>query len=102
MSWEVRYQPDKDMGIIEHDDPELGLVIQFQHGTVKENGINGVQNEQVLGLLLVRMRALNARQPCRENSLAITKMEEALMWLEHRTKLRQEQGVEGTEAVHSS
>jgi len=33
---------------------------------------------------------------CRENALAITKLEEALHWLNHRTKMRQDRGVEGT------
>jgi hypothetical protein len=33
---------------------------------------------------------------CRENALALTKLEEALHWLDHRTKDRQRRGVEGT------
>ncbi len=33
---------------------------------------------------------------CRENELALTKIEEALHWLDHRTKDRQACGVEGT------
>jgi hypothetical protein len=32
---------------------------------------------------------------CRENSLAITKLEEALMWLEKRTADREARKVEG-------
>ena len=85
--------------------PELQAVdtLQFQHGPIQENGINGVQNEDVIKGLILRLQALN--QPphnCRENSLAITKLEEALHWLEHRTKLRREQGVEGTNEPHRS
>lgn len=33
---------------------------------------------------------------CRENALAITKLEEALMWLENRTRDLEEREVEGT------
>ena len=33
---------------------------------------------------------------CRENAIAITKLEEALMWLEKRTRDREEREVEGT------
>lgn len=33
---------------------------------------------------------------CRENALAITKIEEALHWLHHRTADREGRGVEGT------
>ena len=36
---------------------------------------------------------------CRENALAITKLQEALHWLEHRTKSREARGVEGTHTV---
>lgn len=36
---------------------------------------------------------------CRENALAITKLEEALHWLEHRTRARVARGVDGTHEV---
>lgn len=42
------------------------------------------------------LQGLNEKIPCRENSLAITKLEEALHWLEARTKNRKAAGVEGT------
>jgi hypothetical protein len=38
---------------------------------------------------------LNGKFPCRENSIAITKLEEALMWLNKRTADRVKRGVEG-------
>lgn len=38
---------------------------------------------------------LNAKFPCRENALTITKLEEALMWQDARTKNRELRGVEG-------
>ena len=108
----IGYEPTRDLGRITYADadapPGVDLAehfrqeIQFQNGPVGINGVNGVQNEDVLNLLLVRMRDLNTKFPCRENSLAITKMEEALFWLEHRTKLRREQGVEGHNLAHAS
>lgn len=36
---------------------------------------------------------------CRENAIAITKLEEALQWLNHRTKDREAREVEGTHEV---
>jgi len=33
---------------------------------------------------------------CRENALALTKLEEAVHWLHHRTAQRLARGVEGT------
>ncbi len=80
--------------------PEFQQFIQFQHGTIPENGVNGVTNESVLDLLALRLRALNKRFPCRENALAITHIEEARMWLQERTRVRENQGVEGKHENH--
>lgn len=44
---------------------------------------------------LEQLKYLNKKFPCRENSLAITKIEEALMWNNARTKDRISRGVEG-------
>jgi hypothetical protein len=70
--------------------------IGFQLGPVAEAGVNGFQNEQLIAVLVHRLGVLNKAFPCRENSLAITKLEEALLWLEKRTADRKARGVEGT------
>ncbi len=57
---------------------------------------DGTTNEEVLRVLIDRTQYLNSKFPCRENSIAITKMEEALMWFEKRTADRQKRGVEGS------
>ena len=62
---------------------------------------DGVTNEELLRVLLHRINYLNDTWQggtfrCRENSLAITKIEEALMWLERRTANRVARNVEGT------
>ncbi len=110
----IDYRADEDLGIIsfssttpqdlEGDPPRPPTVqkVQFQNGPVGENGVNGIQNEDVLKLLAMRLRALNSKFPCRENSIAITKIEEAWLWLEHRTRIREEQGVEGKNENHVS
>jgi len=107
----ITYDAPTDFGGITYpcpnapDDPSDILVrheVQFQHGPIGENGINGIQNEALLKLLILRLKALNAAWPCRENSNAITKIEEALHWLEHRTALRIAQGVEGKNLPHIS
>ncbi len=56
---------------------------------------DGTTNEEVLAILINRIQYLNGMFPCRENSIVITKLEEALMWLEKRTKDRVKRGVEG-------
>lgn len=64
---------------------------------VYEDGTNkqGTTLEEMLRVSIQRLKILNEKFPCRENSIAITKMQEALMWLEERTKDRISRGVEG-------
>lgn len=62
-----------------------------------DEGYSGTTNEEVLEMMLDRMKYLNGVMPCRENSIVITKLQEALMWLNERTKDRQARGVEGTQ-----
>jgi hypothetical protein len=80
--------------------PSRALYIRWQDGPIGEHGENGVQIEHVLEAcrdrLLFLNTASNGRFSCRENSLAITKVEEALHWLNARTARRQRQGTEGT------
>jgi hypothetical protein len=56
---------------------------------------NGTTIEAVLDVLIDRLKGLNERFSCRENALAITKLQEANMWLNERTRERKERGVEG-------
>lgn len=75
---------------------EFGFV-KFQKGPIKENGINGCHQEDLLAIVIDRLRSFQAGEfSCRENALAITKCEEALHWLNHRTADRIKRGVEGT------
>jgi hypothetical protein len=75
--------------------------IKFQEGPVKENGVNGCQIEDVIDVLVKRLQGFQAgNYPCRENALAITKLEEARLWLEERTMKRKAQGVEGLNKAH--
>ena len=75
--------------------------IKFQLGPVKEVGVNGTQIEDVIDALVTRLKGFQAGDfKCRENSLAVTKLEEARHWLLHRTAARVEQGVEGANLPH--
>jgi hypothetical protein len=74
--------------------------IKFQKGPVKENGKNGLHNEDLIAIAIDRLQGLNSGDfKCRENSLAITKLEEAMMWLNKRTLDRRNRGVEGTSTI---
>lgn len=64
-------------------------------GTRKEP--NGAFVEEVIQIAIDRIEFYNdSKFRCRENSLAITKLEEALHWLNSRTARREKQGIEGT------
>lgn len=69
----------------------------FQNGPIKENGVNGCHHEDLIAIVIDRLRSFQeGKWSCRENALALTKLEEALHWLKHRTNARIARGVEGT------
>lgn len=73
--------------------------IKFQKGPILESGFNGLSNEALLAVLIDRMRGFQSGQyACRDNAIALTYMEESLMWLQKRTRDRLARGVEGTNA----
>lgn len=77
--------------------PSVQTMIRFQNGPIKEVGVNGVSNEALLAIVEDRLaRFQEGPYKCRENALALTKIQEAMHWLHHRTRGRLARGVEGT------
>ncbi len=76
----------------------VSTTLNFQHGPIATPAdFNGITNEALLAVLIDRMRGFQSSQfACRENACALTHMEEALMWLQKRTRDRMARGVEGT------
>lgn len=73
--------------------------VSFQNGPVKEAGFNGISQEALMAIVIDRLRSFQAGSyACRDNACALTKCEEALMWLQKRTRDRMARGVEGTHA----
>ena len=71
--------------------------VHFQEGPIKECGVNGVCNEDLIAMVITRLEHFQKSEfACRDNAVAITKLEEALMWLRKRTMAREKRGVEGT------
>lgn len=71
--------------------------IEFQNGPIKEAGVNGISGEALLAIVEDRLKDFQAGQyACRENACALTKIQEAMMWLHRRTNERLQRGVEGT------
>ena len=73
------------------------LDIQFQVGGTATTERNGVFIEDVLIAAYAKLSEYNKQLPSRENSLALMKIEEAIMWLANRKTERELRGVYGTE-----
>lgn len=71
--------------------------IRFQDGPINEYGVNGISNEALLAVVEHRLQGFQSGEyACRENAVALTKLQEAMMWLQKRTRDRMARGVEGT------
>ncbi|NOV28030.1 hypothetical protein E5S69_31585 [Cupriavidus necator] len=76
------------------------VTVLFQNGPIPEVGVNGITQEVLLAIVADRLRSFQAGPfACRENALALTKIEEAQHWLQQRTIARMRRGVEGTHQV---
>ena len=75
------------------------VTFRIQSGPVKEFGINGCQIDDVIEWAKEKIEEFNAKFPCRENSLAVTKLDEALLWLQKRKADRERRGVEGQNKI---
>ena len=74
--------------------------VEFQNGPIKGGDVNGCHNEDLIAIVIDRLQGFQSGDySCRENALALTKLEEAMHWLNHRTAARQARGVEGTHTV---
>ena len=73
------------------------LDIQFQVGGTAATERNGVFIEDLLIVAYAKLNAFNKQLPSRENSIALTKIEEAIMWLHNRKTERELRGVYGAE-----
>lgn len=79
-------------------DSDLLQKIRFQRGSEADNGVNGITNEVLLAIVQDRLKGYQSGSfACRENAIALTKIEEALMWLHYRSRDRLARGVEGTD-----
>ena len=81
-----------------------GIGIEWQSGPLgrgtERQEPNGAFVEGVIQAAIGRLNfyqtANGGKFKCRQNALAITKLEEALHWLDDRTREREERTVEGT------
>lgn len=79
---------------------EVLTEVHFQEGPIKEHGVNGVCNEDLIAMVICRLEHFQKSEfSSRDNAMAITKLEEALLWLRKRTIGRENRGVEGTNVI---
>ena len=82
------------------DEEESFACINFQKGALKEDDLNGCFQEDLIEICIDRLRCFQSGEfACRENAIALTKLEEALMWLNKRTTDRVKRGVEGKSEI---
>ena len=82
------------------DQTEPHCYVGFQNGPIAEVSTNGVTHEALLAIVIDRLQGFQqGPYKCRENAIVLTKLEEAVHWLNHRTVARQARGVEGTHEV---
>lgn len=97
-SRERAYPFDGGLVAVGVDVHSRGVTFTGQRGPVGEVGVNGCQIDQMIEFARKTLEVFNMKVPSRETSLAITKLQEAEMWLKERTRVREERGVEGTSA----
>ncbi len=78
---------------VRHDKNSISFTMQNQ--PIQECGVNGCQVDELIGAAKVILEGLNKKFPCRQNALAITKLEEAMHWLTDRRNDREKRNVEG-------
>lgn len=83
--------------VVSADTDDIWCEVNFQKGPVRENGVNGCHNEDLLAIVLDRLESFQAGSyACSENDGAIQSIKLALKCLRTRTNDRTERGVEGT------
>ena len=97
---EYKYNAKHRFIVARAEDGEKIADIHFQEGPIKECGVNGVANEDLLNMVLCRLKHFqDSPYKCNENQAAIEHIEGALRWLRARTNKRAEEGKEGTSQV---
>jgi hypothetical protein len=72
-------------------------LISFQNGPILEAGFNGISGEALLAIVEDRLDSFQSGPyASRENAIALTHIQTAMMWLAKRTRDRMARGVEGT------
>ena len=94
MTWDYFDEYRKKHPILITDEKNM-ISFRLQNGSIKSVGVNGCQVDTLIETARLIIFAFNQNYPCRENSIALTKLDESLHWLEARKRDREKRGVEG-------
>ena len=98
------YEVKKDVGIVETGKTVPMYLVRGSKVTANniEPMRKGTLHEHYLTVMIEDLKFKDAEFPSKETACAITKLEEARMYLEEREKIREAQGVLGTYQPHKS
>ena len=97
---EIKYNAPHNFVVLAKESGQVLCTVDFQKGPIKEFGVNGVANEDLILMVLTRLEAFQLSEySCIENAMAIANLEDALSILRSRTNKRIERGVEGTHII---
>lgn len=85
-----------EISFVDSHGQEQIVTIPFQHGPIKEHGINGISAEVLISILIYRLTIFQQSSfACDENALALEYLKAALEALNSRTRNRIARNVEG-------
>lgn len=94
------YNAYNEYAVISNNTGEIVAEVKFQEGPIKEVGVNGVSNEDLILMVIDRLESFqDSEYKCEENEAAIANLYGAILNLQSRTKKREQRGVEGTSNV---
>ena len=78
---------------------DFRCLVNFQNGPIKEAGVNGVTNEDLIAIVIDRLEGFQSGDfACKFNCDALKDLKDALLHLNGRTAERETRGVEGINA----
>jgi hypothetical protein len=94
------------IGVNQENHSEAGSLlaeISFQKGPIKEHGVNGIHNEDLICIVIDHLEGFqHGEHACIENVLVLENLKLCLEQLHRRTDRRKEAGIEGTSKVDTS
>ena len=98
---EIKFNGVHEFKVEDRDTGDVLLEIKYQCGARKDsNSTRGILDLDLLYIVKERLKTFqNGDFACKENEMALLKVEEAIMWQNKRAQDREERGVLGTYSI---